>query len=331
MIDAAGPWGTGPFVLMQGFSQIKKRSPKLVLEPNPSYWNPERKPNVKQITFDNRMSKAKALHLVSTTEGKVDIVTELTPAEAAQVAKSKYAKVVRSDAKTVLVGVFNQKAPNSRWTDIRLRKAVNYAVDREGVLQTRALGYGVVIPAMITPGSFGYNPELKPYSFDPSQAKKLMREAGLQEGATFTIVAGADWKPTGDAISKNLQSVGMRVKPVWADAPKGDTWDLWLVAHFDWSPEFPAGVVHREFFAKDGGFRMMKEDPAFDQMYATLAATRDRAQQEKLVQQMEKYVYDQANVLFLYAPSKLYAVSNRVSFVPYKTTMLELAETAVAR
>ena len=177
MIDAAGPWGTGPFVLKKGFSQIEKRSPKLVLEPNPNYWNPERKPKVTQIIFDNRMPKAKALQLVSTTEGKVDIVTELTLAEAAKVAKSKYAKVVRSDPKTVLVGVFNQKAPKSRVTDIRLRKAINHAVDREAVVKMGAQGYGVVIPAMIIPGAFGYNAELRPYAFDPGQAKKLDRKS----------------------------------------------------------------------------------------------------------------------------------------------------------
>lgn len=286
---------------------------------------------MKRVIFDNRMPKAKALELVGTTEGKVDIVTELTPAEAAKVAKSKHAKVVRSDAKTILVGVFNQKTANSRWIDIRLRKAINHAVDREAVVKTGALGYGVVIPALITPGAFGYNPGLKPYAFDLGQAKTLMKEAGVRAGATVTIVGGADWKPVVDAIAKNLKSVGLQVKPVWADAPKGDNWDLWLVAHFDWSPEFPVGVVHREFFGKDGAFRMMKEDPAFEQMYATVVATRDPAQQEKLVQQMEKHVYDQANVLFLYAPSKLYAVNKRVNLIPYKTTMLELAETGVER
>jgi peptide/nickel transport system substrate-binding protein len=144
-------------------------------------------------------------------------------------------------------------------------------------------------------------------------------------------VAGEDWKPVADAIATNLEAVGLRVRPVWADAPKGDDWDLWLVAHFDWSPAFPVGVVHREFFGKDGAFRMMKEDAVFDQMYTTLVATWEPAQQEKLVQQIEKYVYDQGNVLFLYAPSKLYAVSKRVNFIPYKTTMLELAETTVGR
>lgn len=89
--------------------------------------------------------------------------------------------------------------------------------------------------------------------------------------------------------------------------------------------------MFREFFGKDGGFRAMKEDPTFNQMYAKVIATTDKAQQEKLVQDIDKYVHDQANVLFLYAPAKLYAVSKRIHFVPYKTTMLELAETSIVQ
>ena len=87
-----------------------------------------------------------------------------------------------------------------------------------------------------------------------------------------------------------------------------------------------------EFFGRDGGYRKTKKvDPGFEQRYAKLLATTDEAQQEKLTQDLDKYVYDRADLLFLYAPAKLYAVSKRVNFVPYKTTMLELAETSLAK
>jgi peptide/nickel transport system substrate-binding protein len=330
VLEEPGPWGTGPFILKSGVSTLEKRSPEVVLEPNPNYWNPARRPKVR-IVFDNIMGRDEAIDLVSNTEGRVDLVTEITPAEAAKVAKSKYARVVRNDAKTVLVGVFNQSGPNSRWTDMRLRKALNHAIDRNALVATAAGGYGTVMPAMIFPGGFGSGPGVKPYAFDPGKAEAMMKEGGLKEGSSVTIVAGEAYKPVVDAIAKNLAAVGLKVNPVWTGAPKGDDWDIWLVEHFDWSPEFPGGVVYREFFGKDGGFRKMSEDPAFEQMYAKLVSTSDKAGQEQLIQQMDKYVHDQANVLFLYAPAKLYAVSKRVNFVPYKTTMLELAETSIVQ
>ncbi len=330
MLDAAGPWGTGPFILKDGTSTLEKRSPEVVLEANPNYWNPLRKPKVQRVVFDNIISRDEALEQVGDPKGKIDIVTELTPAEAAQVAKSSAATVVRSDAKTVLVGVFNQNRPDARWKDIRLRKALNHAVDRNAVVRVGARGYGTVIPAMIVPGAFGYSAALKPYAFDPAAAKQATRQARLQ-GASVTIVAAATYKPVVEAIVRNLTGAGLKVNAVSADAPTGDDWDIWLVEHFDWSPEFPGGVVYREFFGTDGAFRKMPEDPKFEELYARVLAAPAMAQQKQLVQQLDRYVYDQANVLFLYAPAKLYAVRKGVHFVPYKTTMLELAETSTAR
>jgi len=133
-------------------------------------------------------------------------------------------------------------------------------------------------------------------------------------------------------MTKNLASAGFTVKPVYAAAPKGNDWDIWLVEHFDWSPEWPAGVVYREFFGEDGGFRKTaKVDPGFAKRYAKLLSTPEVKEQEKLIQELDKYVHDQADLLFLYAPAKLFAVSSRIQFTPYKTTMLELAETEVVK
>ncbi len=236
MLEEPGPWGTGPFILKEGVSTLEKRSPQVVLEPNPNYWNPQRKPKV-TVVFDNIMGRDEAIDLVSNSEGKVDLVTEITPAEAAKVAQSKYATVVRNDAKTLLVGVFNQNKPDSKWTDVRLRKAVNQAVDRNALVKIAAGGYGTVIPAMIVPGAFGSNRALKPYAFAPAAAKRAIQEAGA-EGATVTIVAGEGYKPVVEVLAKDLEAVGLKVKPVYGEA-QGEDWDIKLIEHFDWSPEFP--------------------------------------------------------------------------------------------
>ena len=324
MIDEPGPWGTGPFVLKEGASVLDKRSPTLTLEPNQNYWNKARIPKA-TFVFDNVISKAEALEEVA-KGGKIDIVTELSPAEAAAMKKSTKANVVESKSKTVLVGVLNRNAPNSKWNDIKLRQALNMAVDRTALVKDGALGYGTVIPAMIMPDHFGYEASLKPYAYDPSAAGKTLAAGGV---TSITVVAGEGYKGVVEAMTKSLAKAGVKVVADYSGTPKGDKWDVWFVEHFDWSPEYPYGVVFREFFAKDGGFRKMPEDAAFEAMGKEILAERDKGKLEKLTAQMNRYVHDQANVLFLYAPSKLYAVSKRVNFVPYKTWMLELAETTV--
>ena len=170
MIDAAGPWGTGPFILASGVSQLDKRSPEVVLEPNPNYWNPDRKPTVR-IVFDNIISKADAIRSVESGDGKVDIVTQLTPAEARAFKGGSHAKLVVNEAKTALVGVFDQNKPNSPWKDIALRRAMNMAIDRNAMLANAGGGHGKVIPALIQPGRFGYNTTLTPYAHDAAKAK----------------------------------------------------------------------------------------------------------------------------------------------------------------
>ncbi len=326
MIDAPGPWGTGPFVLKEGSSVLDKRSPTLTLEPNQNYWNKARIPKA-TFVFDNVISKAEALEEVA-KGGKVDIVTELSPAEAVAMKSSSKAHVVESKSKTVLVGVINRNAPQSKWNDLKLRRALNMAVDKAAMVKDGAKGYGTVIPSMIIPGAFGYEASLKPYAFDPAAAGKTLKAAGV---TGITVVAGESYKGVVEAMTASLAKAGVKVTADYSGTPKGDNWDVWLVEHFDWSPEYPYGVVFREFFGKDGGFRKGQEDPAFIELGNKILAERDKGKLEKLTAQMNRYVHDQASVVFLYAPSKLYAVSNRVDFVPYKTWMLELAETSVKK
>ena len=72
MIDAPGPWGTGPFILTEGYSRITERTDEVVLEPNPTYWNPDRKPTVR-VVYDNKIDKKEAIESVANGDGRVDV------------------------------------------------------------------------------------------------------------------------------------------------------------------------------------------------------------------------------------------------------------------
>ncbi len=304
---------------------LDKRSPEVVLEPNPTYWNPDRKPT-SRIVFDNIISKADAIRSVESGDNKVDVVTQLTPAEA-HAFKADHAKVMVNDAKTVLVGVFNQNKPDSPWKDVALCQAMNTAIDRDALLAGPGGGCGRVIPALIQPGRFGYNAEVKPYAYDAAKAKAVIGAARIL-GNVVTVAADERMKPIVEGIAKNLAAVGLTVKPDYEAATAKED-DIKLTFAFDWTSAFPVSVVHREFFGKDGAFRAMPVDAKFDAMYDQLLRTTDEKQQEKQVMAIESYVHDQANVLFLYSPATLFAVSDRVHFKPYDTFMLELAEAGV--
>ena len=268
------------------------------------------------------MSKADALKAVAMGDKKLDIVTMLSVADAKAFDGKGNAHIQSKNAKTVLAAVFNQTAADSPWKNIKLRQAVNMAIDRAALLKDAGGGYGVLMPAFIQPGRVGADESLKQYPYAPDEAAAEIKKDGMA-GKTITIGATEDYAPLVKQMGDELQKVGLTLKQVDA---KDKTADMTLVWHFDWSPGYPVGVVYREFFGKDGGFVEGSDTTKFDEMADKVIATEDPKDQEKVVQQIEAYEHEQANVLYLYSPATLFAVSNRTIFTPYDTFMFEGAE-----
>ena len=80
---------------MEGFSTPDKRSDRVVLEANDQYWDNNRLPRLKRIIFDNTLDQKEAVELLKTGEGRVDLVTELSPLDTLPVAQSPFAKIVK--------------------------------------------------------------------------------------------------------------------------------------------------------------------------------------------------------------------------------------------
>ena len=71
-----------------------------------------------------------------------------------------------------MFGRFNMLKTGSPWNDVRVRRAVNFAINRADLVQYATNGNGVVIPALV-PGL--QDPTLAPYPFDPGRARELLR------------------------------------------------------------------------------------------------------------------------------------------------------------
>ena len=198
MIDEPGPWGTGPFTLVQGASSIstriaitsaqpfscawliegEERSPQVVLEANRDHWNTERGPRLERVVFRNDLTPAEALERCLGGDGEVDIVTEVSPADAARVRASEHAELVVGDANRVLVGIVNRQARDVPLDAVEVRQALNLAVDKEWVIREGMLGYANPLAALTPSWCAGSSSDLTPYPHEPQRARALFESAG---------------------------------------------------------------------------------------------------------------------------------------------------------
>ena len=362
MIDEPGPWGTGPFTLVQGASSIttrlavmnaepfratsiiesEQRDPQVVLEANLDHWNrAARGPRIERAVFRNDLTPDEALGLICDTEGEVDILTEVSPADAQRVLDSEHARLVVSDANRVLVGIFN-RGSDAPLHDVEVRRALNTAIDRKAVVDQGLNGYASVIPAMTPPWCSGFPAGVQPYELDAASARAAFAKAGWPARRPLRIATPESFAAIAHMLAASIRStldLMVEVVVVPPDRlPAGSRalmekqldlpWDVLLHPWFDLSSEAPPAAVHREFFGLDGAFRAGPPDDGFDALFDEMKVQLDGEALVEVAERIDAYVHDQALALFICAPQALYAVNEHVTFSPYKTTF-ELAEVTV--
>jgi ABC-type transport system substrate-binding protein len=192
----------------------------------------------------------------------------------------------------------------SPWTEVRLRQAVNYAINREDLIRYATKGNGVIIPTLIPALGFGFDPTLAPYPFAPDQARHLLREAGYPEGLALTLIAPPALEMQATVVSKMLEHAGFQVaRQILApDAynrkvvlshleqpPAHQTWDIALASRGERS-NFSPYLYH--FLALDGILDWVIEQPELRQLYEQGLRTVDTEQQQALLHRMERHTRD---------------------------------------
>ncbi len=341
-LSEAGPWGTGPFEVVEGKFQ-DKLSDRILLKANANYWD-KRYPKVKTIIFDNTLiaDLEAAVKLCEEQEGAVDIVNFIRPIDTLKIAESPFAKVVKSKDLCQLHSAMNQRKPGSKWRDIRLRKALNYAINREELWQYGAKGNAYNLGGHIPPGARGHNPHLKLYKYDTDKARALLTEAGYPNGFEMTLITPFAQELEAQIMKIMYERIGLKVNlkvfswPKWMykvftpndEKARAETWDVSVCYNNDWNGH--SGAAHLVWPYLEGSWvRWIEYDEKFERMWKDMARTFDEKQQDEKMQKMEEYIYEKAYVVFIYLPLSLYAVNKEVNFVPRKGQRLELKETSV--
>lgn len=97
-----------------------------------------------------------------------------------------------------------------------VRRALNFAVDKDIIVQQLMGGATVVASQPVSEGTLGYDPSLKPYSYDPDKARALLAEAGYPDGFPFVIEVTSGAGVNSDAyytkVAEDLRAVGVNAQ-----------------------------------------------------------------------------------------------------------------------
>ncbi|GGL93597.1 ABC transporter substrate-binding protein [Nakamurella endophytica] len=228
---ATKPIGTGPYVF-----QTWNRGDSIVLQRNDAYWG--QKPDVKTVTF-KYFKDPSAMNSALLTGGIQVVSTEQTPETLGQFKDtSKYQIVQGATDGEVMMTMNDGKAPLS---DVRVRQAINYALDKQAILQGAWSGYGTVIGSHESPNDPWFVDLANKYPHDVAKAKELLAAAG-QSNLTLNLTLPPVPYATAAApiIVSQLQEAGITVKasdvtfPVWLDQVFGKAdYDLTIINHVE--------------------------------------------------------------------------------------------------
>ena len=313
----------------------------MVLEANHDHWNSQRGPRLERVVFRNDLPPADALELICGGEGEVDIVTEVSPADAQRVIASEQAKLVRVDAMRVLAGIVNWGAEGAP-----LRRAgaagLNLAVDRGRLIREVFGGYAAPLAGLTPHYAVGVPAGQQPYQHDPDQARDLLTTAGWPAGRELRLTAPADLEAVARRLAEDFTaSLGVEVDLTLIPADQLLAAQHALVEGITPSlrrarPRLDrplvgraAGIHAQPVLLQHGRVPGRPPIPEFDELLGRFAVATDQRVVTELTTDLDRFAYDQALSVFLCAPQALYAVNRHVAFDGYAATF-ELAETEVA-
>jgi ABC-type transport system substrate-binding protein len=168
--------GTGPYKFLEW-----KTGEYVLEERNEQYWGS--RPAVKQLKWI--WTSEPVLMNMSVLAGEADIVNPLPPIFAEALSRNRKVKLIEGKESRVFWVALNTQAKPLE--DIRVRRALNYATDREALVRTQLRGFGVPASSPLAPVDFAYDPETRGYPYDLERAKLLLAEAGYPNGFALKI------------------------------------------------------------------------------------------------------------------------------------------------
>ncbi len=293
----------------------------ITVKANPHWWGPPVKTNT--IEFKIMPNESSILLAAKAHEINVDFFAP--PEQYAQLKSISGSDVVLAPFPDWETVVLNWRNPLLRNRVVRVALAM--ALDRAAVAKAIWHGGATVLAADQPPESWGYDAALKPYSYNPQQALKMLQGQGYKfrggtlytpSGQPFTLVfattSGSPYRQFAQTVwQSNLARIGIRLvihdypastlfsSAVWQSGKVGGQaggWDMLELAQVN---VYDPTVVTEQSFESNNGFYSGYHSAYLDKLIATESSLVSQSQRKPIFNEIESYIHDQEPWIFLFS------------------------------
>lgn len=305
------PIGSGPYELVAW-----KKGIETDLKANDHYWRG--KPPFETVTF--RAVPDVSTRIADLKTGKADLIRDLPPDQTGSVKNDPNTKVLSVPTERVGYLFINAQAGPTK--DLRVRKAIAYAIDRKALISALFEGYAAPVNILGAPPVFGYTDKVKGYPFDLAKAKALIKQAGA-EGAKVEFLTSPSYNQAlVQAIQQMVDDAGLNVQISNSDqatflkrrqGPADNAGGL-AVGAWSCACQDADGIIYPLFHT--GSIWAKYSNPKFDKLVTDARTTLDK--KRRLADYRKAYEILRADVpgIGLYQAYAIYGASKHLKWKP---------------
>ena len=309
---AEAPVGSGPFKFVEWV-----RDDHITLEANKDYWGGA--PGVDKVII--RIIPEESSRINELLAGSVDVAEGIS-IDQADLLDSDVSHVFAVEGLRKMNFQISQTSPQVALQDKRVRQALNYAVDKQTIIDALLKGFTSPLLSYVNPPN--NNPDLEPYAYDPDKARALLAEAGYPDGFDLVIQArpgryGLD-KEIVLAVADNLEDVGIKTdvqmmeSGLFVDLLDAKAYEG--LAYIGWAALINPLVENLILTCDHIDNGSVYCNPDFDALYDKASTTVDPAERQEYIMQLQEIAWEDAPWIFLWRLPVVYGLSNRLDWEP---------------
>ncbi len=298
------PVGSGPYSFVEW-----KSGEHIVLAANPNYPldSPKGQPIAKKVTF--RFVSEASTRVADLLSGSAGIIRGVPVDQIKPIADGGATTIANEISGISFIRIPTDVAP---FSDVRVRQALNYAVDVEGIVSTLNGGYGKPLVSFFPERGLGYSAAATPYAYDPDKAKALLKEAGVESFETTIDYASSERSDLVEAIAAQLSDVGIKTTARAVEiATFNGSWKDQKTSPLRWAtwrPMFDPFTFLNLIVNKDGYLSRFRDDNV-QALIDAAAIEPDIAKRTALYVQLNQKLHDSPAAIYLWSQVSIYGIA----------------------